>query len=103
MESQEIWEILINAILFFLAFKIGQVSVYYKIASDQRNQMQKQLQQVRITGQRPVITVEQINGMYYAYDGNDFLAQGLTPDELGSSIAQRFPNKYGLAKVEIKA
>lgn len=99
----DIWVFLINAFLFFLAFKAGQISILFKLGTQQKEDVRVRLEEVRITGIRPVITVEEINGIYYAYDGNDFLAQGSNPDELGRSIAQRFPNKYQLAKVEIKA
>jgi hypothetical protein len=103
MDMNEFWTFLINAALFFLAFKLGQFSVYLKIHKLEPTEVQVKLEEVRKTGIRPVVTVEEINGIYYAYDGNDFLGQGSTPDELGSSIAQRFPNKYRLAKIEIKA
>jgi hypothetical protein len=102
METQDFFGILVNAILFFLAYKIGQMSILLKLGQENRSQIQKQLEQVRLTSQRPVITVEEINGIYYAYDGNDFLAQGETADEVGRSIAQRYPNKYKLAEVKIK-
>jgi hypothetical protein len=90
-------------LLFFLAFKAGQISVWVKLGMQQKEDLQVRLEEVRRTGIRPVITIEEINGIYYAYDGSDFLAQGTNPDELGRLIAQRFPNKYHLAKVEIKA
>lgn len=102
MEMQEFYSFLVNAFLFFLAFKVGQLSVWLKIGQQNRNDIQTKLEVVRQSGLRPVITVEEINGVYYAYDGNDFLAQGKSPDELGKLIATRFPEKYHLAKVEIK-
>lgn len=100
---EDFWTFLINAFLFYLAFKIGQISVWVKLGMQQKEDIQVRLEEVKRTGVRPVITVEEINGIYYAYDGPDFLAQGTNPDELGRLIAQRFPNKYQLAKVEIKA
>jgi hypothetical protein len=102
MESNEFWTFLINAILFFLAFKLGQISVHVRYNQQNQIETSRNLAVIRQTGQRPVITVEEINGIFYAYDGNDFLAQGPSPDELGKSIANRFPNKYHLARVEIK-
>lgn len=102
MEMQEFYSFLVNAFLFFLAYKVGQLSVWFKIGQQNRNDIQTKLEAVRQTSLRPVITVEEINGVYYAYDGNDFLAQGKNPDELGKLIANRFPEKYHLAKVEIK-
>lgn len=102
METPELLGFLVNAILFFLAFKAGQMSILLKLGHENRSEMQKQLEQVRASGQRPMITVEEINGIYYAYDGNDFLAQGKTPDELGKLIARRFPNKYHLAKISFQ-
>lgn len=99
----EFWTFILNALLFYMAFKAGQISVLTKIGQQERTIMQTKLEEIRRTGQRPIITVEEINGVYYAFDGNDFLAQGTTPDEIGKLIAQRFPNKYVLAKVEIKA
>lgn len=100
---QDFWTVLVNALLFFLAYKIGQMSILFKIGQANRTEIEQRLAQVRVTGLRPVITVEEINGIFYAYDGNDFLAQGNTADELGKVIAQRFPNKYHLAKVEYRA
>ena len=101
MEMQDIWEILVNAFLFYLAFKAGQISVLAQQHKPQ-TEIQTKLEQVRLTGQRPVIKVEEIDGVFYAYDGNDFLAQGHTADELGRLIANRFPNKYHLARIEIQ-
>ena len=101
---EELWPHIINCIFFYIAYKLGQMSVRIKMKADRESsQIQRDLEKVRLTGQRPTITVEEINGIYYAYDGNDFLAQGATPDEIGRSIAQRFPKKYALARVQIKA
>jgi len=103
MESQDLIGILVNVILFFLAFKLGQINMIVKMGQQNRTQNQQQLEQVRITGKRPLITVEEINGIFYAYDGNDFLAQGKSAAEVGHLIAERFPGKYKLAEVKIKA
>lgn len=102
MNMEDIWPIIINALLFYFVFKIGQISARIQIQT-QQSIVQQNLAQVRLTGQRPVITVEEINGIYYAYDGNDFLAQGNSPTELGELIRNRFSNKYHLARVEIKS
>lgn len=102
MIMEDFWTFLANALLFFLAFKAGQISVLIRPNIRSRDQTQTQLEKIRRVNLKPIITVEEINGIYYAYDGNDFLAQGTTPDELGRYIAQRFPNKYHLAKVEFK-
>lgn len=87
-------------VLFFIIFKLGQASGMIRANQELRNQHQRNIVE-KIT-QKPVITVEEINGIYYAFDGNDFLAQGRSPDELGSLIATRFPQKYRAARVEIK-
>ena len=100
---QDFWAVVVNALLFFLAYKAGQISILLRIGQTGKNDVEQQLKQVRQTGIRPLITVEEIDGIFYAYDGNDFLAQGNTADELGKLIAKRFPNKYHLAKVEYKA
>lgn len=99
---EDFWTFLINAFLFYLAYKLGQVSAYFKLGTQKKEDMQLRLEEVRRTGIRPLITVEEINGIYYAFDGNDFLAQGRSPDELGISISNRFPNKYHMARIEIK-
>lgn len=99
----DFWTIIANAAMFYIVFKIGQISALVQRNQRSQTETQRQIEQIRITGQRPVITVEEINGIYYAYDGNDFLAQGPTPDELGRLIAARFPQRYHLARVEIKA
>jgi hypothetical protein len=94
---------IINALLFFLAFKAGQISMVARLDRRQIERAYANEPKITAVTRRPVITVEEINGIYYAYDGNDFLAQGATPNELGSLIADRFPNKYASAKIDIKA
>jgi hypothetical protein len=101
MESQELWNILVNGILFYLAFKMGQISILAKSNTKDRTEITK-IENVRLPNLRPIITIEEINGVYYAYDGNDFIGQGTSPDELGSLIAKRYPNKYSMAKIEFK-
>jgi hypothetical protein len=103
MEMQDFWSFIVNAILFFLAFKAGQISILVKMGSADRKAIQADLENKPSVIRKPVIKVEEIDGVFYAYDGNDFLAQGRTADELGQLIAQRYPNKYRTAKVEIKA
>jgi hypothetical protein len=100
---EDFTQFIVNAILFFIAYKLGQFSMLGRITEIQRSEIQQKLAEVRQTGHRPMITIEEINGIYYAYDGNDFLAQGKDPHELGTLIAQRFPNKYQLAQVKVKA
>jgi hypothetical protein len=103
MNMEEIWPIILNALMFYIVFKTGQISARIQQNANDRSAVEQRLAEIRRTGQRPVITIEEINGIYYAYDGNDFLAQGQTPNELGELIAKRFSGKYTLAKVEIKA
>lgn len=103
MDNYDLLTFFINGILFFIAYKIGQISVWNRLDRLGRSEIQQKSQEVVTPKIRPVITVEEINGVYYAYDGNDFLAQGSNPDELGELIAKRYPYKYHRAKVEIKA
>ena len=103
MNMEEIWPIILNALMFYIVFKTGQISARIQQNANDRSVVEQRLAEIRRTGQRPVITIEEINGIYYAYDGNDFLGQGVSPDELGKTIASRFPNKYHLAKITIKA
>ncbi len=102
MDNNEVWSLVVNFFLFYFAFKAGQISVRAQLSKQLQNETSEKLAAIRLTGQRPIITVEEINGIFYAYDGNDFLAQAPNPDELGKSIANRFPNKYHLARIEIK-
>lgn len=100
----DFWTFIVNALLFYLAFKLGQITVWTRIGMNNRDAIQQRTQQATVSPlQRPVITVEEINGVFYAYDGVDFLAQGTNPDELGRLIANRFPNKYSSARIQIKA
>lgn len=101
MESQDVVNFIFQVLLFWLAYKIGQIHGGVSTVRELRNQAQR-TESIKLPGQRPIITVEEINGIFYAYDGNDFLAQGNTPDELGKLISNRFPNKYHLAKIEMR-
>lgn len=103
MEMQDFWAFIINALMFFLAYKAGQASVWIRFGRIHREEIQSRIKEIKLPSQRPIITVEEINGIFYAYDGNDFLGQAKSADELGRAIAVRFPEKYHLAKVEIKA
>lgn len=102
MENQDVISFIVQAFLFWLVFKLGQIHGSARTVHEfgKRNTRTETIQS---PSRHPVITVEEINGIYYAYDGNDFLAQGQTPTELGELIAKRFSGKYTLAKVEIKA
>lgn len=95
--DQSVIEFIVNCLLFFCVFKLGQISVYYRVQS----QSVKPQPEIKVI--RRQIDIEEINGVYYAYDGNDFLAQATTPDELGQMIAARFPDKYQRAKISIKS
>jgi len=103
MDMQEFVSIIVNVILFFLAYKAGQISIFMRLDSQHRQAVQTKLEDKPTTISKPVIKIEEINGIFYAYDGNDFLAQGRTADELGRLIAQRYPNKYAMAKIKIQA
>ena len=100
MEMQEIISFIVNSLLFYFAYKIGQASIYMRIGQQTREQIQETPVVPRA---KRIITVEEINGIYYAYDGNDFLAQSQDPDELGKRIADRYPKKYVDARVVIRA
>lgn len=95
--DQSVIEFIVNCLLFFCVFKLGQISVYYRVQS----QSVKPQPEIKVI--RRQIDIEEINGVYYAYDGNDFLAQATTPDELGQMIAARFQDKYKRAKISIKS
>lgn len=100
MDQQDLLSLFVNAILFWIAFKIGQVSMYIRLNPADRD---KKIQSpVSVTIKRNVITVEEINGIFYAYDGNDFLAQGNDPDELSKRIVARFPDKYVGARIQMR-
>jgi hypothetical protein len=99
----ELWTFLLDALLFFVIFKLGQISAWNKMQTKNREIIQVGLEEITKTKKYPIITVEEINGVLYAFDGNDFLAQGNSADEVGRLIIQRFSDKYYLAKIEIKS
>ena len=100
MDSPELVNFLLNIVLFYCAYKIGRFSVYSKIA---RSSIEKTKLPLMTSAEKRVISVEQIDGIYYAYDGNDFLAQGHDAVELGRKVAARFPHKYRLAQIVVKS
>lgn len=94
--DQEFLSFISNVLLFLVIYKIGQYSMVVKTVREiHRSHIEKPLKQGKIS-------IEEIDGIFYAYDGNDFLAQGKTPEELGALISKRFPNKYRMAGVEFK-
>jgi hypothetical protein len=88
-------------LLIFFVFKMGQISVYAKHQTIFERQATT-TERPTVIKSKPLITVEEINGTYYAYDGDDFLAQGNDPDELSAKIASRFPQKYVGARVQLR-
>lgn len=98
MESQEIISFIVHAFLFWLVFRLGHIS------GRTNAEKSKNIVVPNLPLARPAtIVIEEINGVYYAYDGNDFLAQATNPDDLGKRIANRYPNKYHHARIQIKA
>lgn len=105
MEFEELLPALVNALIFFLVYKIGEIVGHVKatrLRNTTTNSTAKQLEHIKLTGRRPIITVEEINGIFYAYDGNDFLAQAAEPDTLGKLIVDRYANKYATAHIQFK-
>lgn len=100
MEYSDFGTWLIHAFLFWIVFKIGQAHGTIQALRELGNK--KLATSATIIRQRPIIEIEEINGIYYAYDGHDFLAQGNNPDDLGRRIADRYPDKYRTAQVKIK-
>jgi len=100
MDQQELVSIVVYGFFMYLSYKIGQVSTYIKISQSER---QKIINRSSLNIADRVITVEEINGIYYAYDGNDFLAQASSPDELGKNISSRYPDKYSGARIQMRA
>jgi len=97
MEFGQFISFVVDGFLFYLAFKIGQISGVVR-----SKELAKPNTQQIVNMVRSIITIEEINGIYYAYDGNDFLAQGATPNELVNSIINRFPKKYLDVRVMVK-
>ena len=97
MELGQFISFVFEGFLFYLAFKVGQINGVARAKEFTKPNTTQIVNMVR-----PIITIEEINGIYYAYDGNDFLAQSSTPNELGQLIHSRFPNRYVAAKIEVK-
>jgi len=99
MDFEEILGILLQALSYYGFYKFGQYTLAARLSKAQQEEINEPMSQPKLPRR---ITVEEINGIYYAYDGDDFLAQGRSPEELGQMIAQRFPNKYNMATVKVK-
>lgn len=93
MENLEILNIIINCVLFMLMFRLGQHSMAQHI-----NRLQNQAPSSRVH-ENNVITLEEINGVFYAYCDHDFIAQGKNIEELCESIVKRFPERFKNASV----
>ena len=98
MEFGQFISFVVDGFLFYLAFKIGQISGVVR-----SKELAKPNTQQIVNMGRSIITIEEINGIYYAYDGNNFLAQGHDAVELGRKVAARFPHKYRLAQIVVKS
>jgi len=99
MENKEVIEFLVNAILFFIVYKLGQFSVHLK---NTRAEIEERNTKTSITSFNKIVTVEEINGIYLAYDGDDFLGQANSPEELGKVLANKYKTKYLAAKVQMR-
>jgi len=93
MENSEILNIILNFVLFILMFRLGQYSMARHINGSQN---QARTSRVHVNNK---ITLEEINGVFYAYCDNDFIAQGKNVEELCESIVKRFPEKFKNANV----
>lgn len=91
--------IILFAILFLIAMKIGEYLAYHRIATGLMA-----LQEIRaaekdeeIIEARGTAKIEKIGEQYYAYIGNDFVAQGATVDEVHDAVKlaiEKNPNKF---------
>jgi hypothetical protein len=90
--------------IIYLAFKvgvhIGRFKVWAEIAEINKK-LSNQIEET-VTGQ---MTVEKINGQYYAYLNNDFIAQASTIEEM-TDILEKFivknPKRYSSINVQVK-
>ena len=95
-------ELIIEALIYafgaWCIFKLGENMAYLRIARGLVALKEiAESQPETVEEARGVATIEKIGEQYYAYIGNDFVAQGETIDKVNEAIKaaiKQNPNKY---------
>ena len=99
----DILDIIFNALLFYIVFKLGEHFAYVKLSHGilkLKDRAQESIEKIE-----SVLTVEKINNQYYAYMNNNFVGQGQTLDEVTQVITdsvRKNPSRYASVKVTLK-
>lgn len=95
-------ELIINSLIYaFIAwciFKLGEHMAYFRIARGLVALKEiAESKQETVEETRGIATIEKIGNKYYAYIGNNFVAQGDTIDQINEEIKsaiEKNPAKY---------
>ena len=99
----DILDLIINALILYVVFKLGESFAYVKLSLGilkLKDQTDKTIEKIE-----GVLTVEKINNQYYAYMNDDFVGQGRTLDEvteLVKDLVRKDPLRYSSVKVNLK-
>lgn len=87
---------LFHGFVIWCAFKFGEHMAYFRIARG-LVALREYAEKESVEETQGIATIEKINDQYYAYIGNDFVAQAETLDKINEEIKaviQKNPTKY---------
>jgi hypothetical protein len=99
----DILDLIINFLLLYFAFKLGEAVAYVRVANSR--QLIKDHDDNLLEKKEGILIVEKINNQYYAYINNDFVAQGSTLEEVQRLVKElilRQPSRYSSFKIVLK-
>lgn len=100
-----IFSFLIYFMVFWLVFKLGEFYGYFRIARGLANikEIAEMLEQKGDEHEqiKDKVTIEEIDGIYYAFINDHFVGQGSTIDDAKKYVEQELTKKYKISSLEL--
>lgn len=96
--------LLLYGILFYVVFKLGEHTAYFRVARG-LSQLKQQARADSGDAKHSTTVIEKIGDQYYTYIDDEFIGQGSTMDQvttLVQDVIVKNPNKFGVMKVVVK-
>lgn len=95
---------LLYGILFYVVFKLGEHTAYFRVARGLQR-LKEHANQESADPKQSTTVIEKIGDQYYTYIDDEFVGQGSTMDQvttLVQDVIVKNPNKFGIMKVIVK-
>lgn len=95
---------LLYGILFYVVFKLGEHTAYFRVAQGLQH-LKQQANNGTTDPKESITVIEKIGDQYYTYIDDEFIGQGPTmthATDLVQDVIVKNPNRFGVMKVVVK-